>query len=234
MHNEQLNKVFLQGTVGSVRTRAIMDKVVVDFTLATNYLYKDRNGCAVYETTWHHCQKFFDKADGTAFIEKGALLSVAGRLKMERYVSTNGSERYEPCVIAQEVKPADDRAFAFRMVEDAMKMLLQSVITRVEAGWNIPEDEKVSAFIYDDGDFPGDDITAEMEVRSLRVNDGQLEAFLTFKDNDDDFADGFEDDAHSKWTIIDPAMHGLFEQSLLSIADRIVAPEAYKSSGIHR
>ena len=48
---EQLNKVELIGTVGSVYVKDFGNTRCVNFSVATNQCYKDREGCPVIETT---------------------------------------------------------------------------------------------------------------------------------------------------------------------------------------
>ena len=48
---EQLNRVELRGTVGSVYIKVFGTTRCVNFSVATNYCFKDREGCPVIETT---------------------------------------------------------------------------------------------------------------------------------------------------------------------------------------
>ena len=50
---EQLNRVELRGTVGCVYVEDFGNTRCVNFSVATNYYFKDREGCPVIETTWH-------------------------------------------------------------------------------------------------------------------------------------------------------------------------------------
>ena len=50
MH-QNINRVELQGIVGTSKVISIGDKKVVRFSLATNYVYKDKEGYPVIETT---------------------------------------------------------------------------------------------------------------------------------------------------------------------------------------
>ena len=50
---EQLNRIELRGVVGSIRTQTFSDNVMARMTVATNYAYKDREGAAVIDTSWH-------------------------------------------------------------------------------------------------------------------------------------------------------------------------------------
>lgn len=50
MH-QNINRVELQGIVGTSKVTSIGDKKAVRFSLATNYVYKDKEGYPVIETT---------------------------------------------------------------------------------------------------------------------------------------------------------------------------------------
>ena len=51
MELECINRVELQGIVGTSKVTCIGDKKAVRFSLATNYAYKDKEGYPVIETT---------------------------------------------------------------------------------------------------------------------------------------------------------------------------------------
>lgn len=51
MFTEQLNKVELLGTVGSISVNTVGGTKMARLSLATNYGYRDREGNAVIETT---------------------------------------------------------------------------------------------------------------------------------------------------------------------------------------
>ena len=50
-YSQYINRVELQGIVGTSRVSNLGEKNAVSFSLATNYAYKDREGCHVIETT---------------------------------------------------------------------------------------------------------------------------------------------------------------------------------------
>ena len=50
---EQLNRIELRGTVGSIRLQTFSDNMVARLTLATNFAYKDKEGAATIDTSWH-------------------------------------------------------------------------------------------------------------------------------------------------------------------------------------
>ena len=50
-YNQYINRVELQGIVGTSRVSNLGEKKAVSFSLATNYAFKDRQGCSLIETT---------------------------------------------------------------------------------------------------------------------------------------------------------------------------------------
>lgn len=46
---EQLNSVTLRGIIGSVRVQDIQDRKVANFTVATNFAFKGRDGEAIID-----------------------------------------------------------------------------------------------------------------------------------------------------------------------------------------
>lgn len=107
---EQLNSVTLRGIVGSVRVQNIQDRKVANFTVATNYAFKGRDGEAVIETTWHNVTAWSGaKTADLAKLEKGQCVEVQGRLRNQRYTSSDGSERSSVDILAWEVKVIDGR-----------------------------------------------------------------------------------------------------------------------------
>ena len=71
---EQLNRIELRGTVGSVRLQTFSDNMVARFTLATNFAYKDKEG-----------------------------LYVQGRLRYQKYIGNDGVERTSADIVASRV-----------------------------------------------------------------------------------------------------------------------------------
>ena len=48
---EHINRIELQGHVGTVRTNVFEDRSVANFSVATEYFYKNKDGSGVSETT---------------------------------------------------------------------------------------------------------------------------------------------------------------------------------------
>lgn len=106
---EQLNRIELRGIVGAVRVQEFAETKVARFTVATNCAYKDRNGAAVIETSWHNVvARSTSPAVDIESIKKGARVYVKGRLRYQKYVGDDGIDRYSTDVVAQTVTVLED------------------------------------------------------------------------------------------------------------------------------
>ena len=102
---EQLNRVELRGTVGSVYVKDFGNTRCVNFSVATNYCFKDREGCPVIETTWHRVIAWENQETADAFkLEKGDSVHVLGRLRIQSYTGADGVERQTVEIVAQRVE----------------------------------------------------------------------------------------------------------------------------------
>jgi single-strand DNA-binding protein len=102
---EQINRIDLLGTVGSVRLQYINDKQMAKFTVATNRAYKNREGAPVIDTQWHNVTAFEGKnVQDLDKIEKGRAVRVRGRLQVQRYTGIDGIERMAVDVICNNLQ----------------------------------------------------------------------------------------------------------------------------------
>ena len=100
-----INKVELQGTIGRVSTTNIADKLCTRFSMATNYCYKDRDGNAVRETTWHNVVAFAGENTGDApNLNKGDKVLVKGRIQNRNYITESGEPKQITEILANEVR----------------------------------------------------------------------------------------------------------------------------------
>ena len=101
---EQLNRVELRGTVGSVYVKDFGNTRCVNFSVATNYCFKDREGCPVIETTWHRVIAWESQDTADAFkMKKGDSAHVLGRLRIQRYTGADGAERQTVEIVANKI-----------------------------------------------------------------------------------------------------------------------------------
>ena len=102
---EHINRIELQGHVGMVRTNEYNGSKVANFSLATEIMYKLRDGNAVSETTWHNIVAWESKEmPDIQRIVKGTPVNVCGRLRSSKYTSADGTEKYFYEVLAQRVR----------------------------------------------------------------------------------------------------------------------------------
>lgn len=105
---EQLNRIEIRGNVGNVNILNVGQSRVAHFSVATNFAYKGRNGEPVIETTWHNVTAWEGKGiPSLDFITKGFPIYVTGRLRSQKYVSSDGTERTSVEVLANIVEPVD-------------------------------------------------------------------------------------------------------------------------------
>lgn len=109
---ESLNRIEIQGVVGTIDTRQVGDKLHANFSVATNYVSKDKQGEALIETTWHRVSAFEGEnitADTLNAIHNGNVrdivnVRVVGRIRQRRYADAYGNENSTYEIIANEVK----------------------------------------------------------------------------------------------------------------------------------
>ena len=106
---DYINKVELRGNVGTVRLNEHNGKQVVNFSLATELLYKSREGVPVSEMTWHNVVAWSGKdiAD-LNLITKGTPVHLTGRIRSNKYTSADGVEKYFYEVMANKLRIVKD------------------------------------------------------------------------------------------------------------------------------
>lgn len=111
---EQLNRIELKGTVGSIRVQTFSEKHVARISLVTNYVYKSKDGDPVIETTWHNISAWENKSfPDLNTIQKGDRLYVVGRLRNQRFLGNDGVERTVCDVNAYKLQKIDTEEFNY-------------------------------------------------------------------------------------------------------------------------
>lgn len=101
---EFLNKVELQGYVGTAKVTSVGDTRLVRFSLCTQHSHGDRDGRMAIDITWHNCTAWDNKSFDITKIQKGAAVHLTGRLRTQRYTAADGSERTLYEVIAGSIE----------------------------------------------------------------------------------------------------------------------------------
>ena len=79
---------------------------VAHFSVATNFAYKDRNGEPVIETTWHNVTAWEGNKGipSLEIIAKGFPLYVTGRLRIQKYIAGDGTDKTSYDIIANTIE----------------------------------------------------------------------------------------------------------------------------------
>lgn len=90
-----VNKVILVGNLGKDPEVRYFDnqKVVANFTLATNEVFMNKNGERKVETEWHNIEMWDQLAKvAEKYLKKGSLVYVEGKIKSESWRDKDGNE----------------------------------------------------------------------------------------------------------------------------------------------
>lgn len=110
MQIDSINKVELQGRIGAVKTSQFSAGTVAKLSVATNFMYKDKDGNPVIETTWHAVTVWSGKdisKETLESVKKGDGVHVVGRIRQLRYTDVNGNERTVMEVLAHQLEIID-------------------------------------------------------------------------------------------------------------------------------
>lgn len=90
-----INKVTLLGRLGKDAEVKSFDNgnSVINFSLATSEIYKDKEGNKQEQTEWHNVAYFVKNYSIAEYLKKGSLVYVDGQIKTRSYES-NGEKRY--------------------------------------------------------------------------------------------------------------------------------------------
>lgn len=104
-----LNKIMLIGRLGrDAETRFTTNNVsVTNFSVATDYRYKGKNGDWVTETTWHNIVSFNLSDYFKDNLKKGKKFYVEGRLTKRDYTDKDGNKRFSTEVISERLIPLE-------------------------------------------------------------------------------------------------------------------------------
>lgn len=98
---EELNRIELQGRIGNIKVYEVGGTKTARISIATNRMFESTDGTKTIETTWHDVSVWQDNIkEDLGSVRKGDILHVIGRVRRQRYVASNGEERYSYEVIA--------------------------------------------------------------------------------------------------------------------------------------
>lgn len=102
---EQLNKVELRGILGTIRLQNVGGSYYAILSVATSYVYTSTDGCAAVETTWHSVRAWEGQGIcDLSTLQKGDKVHVLGRIRQQRYVASDGTERSSYEILANQIE----------------------------------------------------------------------------------------------------------------------------------
>ena len=102
---EHINRIELQGRIGTIRTSIIGESMVANFSLVTEFLYKSRDGGAPNETTWHQVCAWENRdMPDLSRLTKGMAVNVTGRMRSVKYTNAEGIEKQLYEVAASKIR----------------------------------------------------------------------------------------------------------------------------------
>ena len=102
---EQLNRIEIRGIIGSVYVKDFANAKVANFSVATEHCYTAQDGCAVIETTWHRVVAWEgNPIKDLSQLKKGSGVHVIGRLRMQKYMGSDGNEKSTYEILASKVE----------------------------------------------------------------------------------------------------------------------------------
>lgn len=110
---EQINKIILRGLVGNASFRSYDGKGQSRFSVATSYAFKSREGQPNIETLWLQVIAWEGRnvsLQDLQNLDKGLVVYVEGRLRLNKFVNTEGVEKQSHEVIANYLRIEDDMA----------------------------------------------------------------------------------------------------------------------------
>ena len=102
---EQLNRVEIRGNIGSVYVKSIGNTKVANISVATNISYQTQDGGMCIETTWHRVTAWENKdVKNLDQLKKGCGVHIIGRLRQQKYVAADGTEKIVYDILASKVE----------------------------------------------------------------------------------------------------------------------------------
>lgn len=98
---ESINKVEIQGYVGSVKESSISYDKVYNFSVCTCECGTSSNGDIFITNTWHYVRALGKVVNGD--ITKGCTVHIIGKLQTSSYITPNNLEKISVIIIADKL-----------------------------------------------------------------------------------------------------------------------------------
>src|SRR5512140_3239028 len=101
-----VNKVILVGNLGADPELKYTpsNRPVCNLSVATNEVWKDKNGAKQERTEWHRVNVWGEQAENCQkYLAKGRMVYVEGRLQTRKWQDKEGKDRYSTEIVADRV-----------------------------------------------------------------------------------------------------------------------------------
>lgn len=86
-------------------------KIVANFSIATNEVYKNGNGEKISDTTWHKLVAWGKPAEiAEQYLKKGSEIAIEGRLTNRTYENKEGEKQYITEVLVNSILMLDKKS----------------------------------------------------------------------------------------------------------------------------
>jgi len=99
-----VNKVILIGNIGKNPELRVLEGNIsrVNFILATNESYRDKNGNRIDHTEWHNIVMWRSLAESAhRLLKKGMLVYIEGKIQSRQWVDKEGNKRVSYDIVAE-------------------------------------------------------------------------------------------------------------------------------------
>ncbi len=111
--NALRNSVRLIGNLGDDPKVRKLDsgRTVANFSIATNEIYRDKNGEKQSETTWHRLVAWGKQAEVVEkYVKKGSEIAIEGKITNRSWDDKNGDKQYITEVLIREILLLDNKS----------------------------------------------------------------------------------------------------------------------------
>jgi single-stranded DNA-binding protein len=119
MSFNSINRVELQGRVGTVRMSPGIGSIVANFSLVTEHPIISAEGCHLVESTWHNVAAFEGGEVSLEGLTRGAMVHLTGRLRIAKYTSVDGTERTFTEVLADSLRVTNDAGNRVQILKES-------------------------------------------------------------------------------------------------------------------
>jgi single-strand DNA-binding protein len=104
MNTQYINRVEIQGKVGTVRISPVQNTIAANFSVLTEHIHETSDGKKVAEATWMCVAAIEGGEVNIQSLTKGSIVHLTGRLRTNRYTDASGCEKIFTEVLASSLK----------------------------------------------------------------------------------------------------------------------------------